>query len=147
MSPSRLAWWGVAQTKKAGIYLLKGETYPYDTLVCLGVTREQIIEYIEKHFDYKLSEADLTNLTMKGVGRTGQLENNSFILWLKHFPVLPNDFGALAHETFHVADLMLRFSGLSLSNESDEAWAYHVDWLTRCIYEAFDLCSPAPRRR
>lgn len=125
--------------KKTGFLLVKGQTFPYDVLVCLGATREQILEYFNKRFEDVISETEKNQLIMSGYGRTLHLENRAFILWTKDFPKTPEQFGYLAHEIFHVADLMLRSAGLSLSDDSDEAWAYQIDWLTKRIYTEFKL--------
>ena len=125
--------------KKARFLKIRGETFPYDVMVCLGTSREDILAYFKKHFINGLSAKDLEELQMTGHGRTLRLENNAFILWTKSFPRTPAEFGYLAHEIFHTADLILRFAGVSLSDDSDEVWAYQIDWLTHRIYSAFKL--------
>lgn len=125
---------------KGRFLLLKGETFPYDVVVCLGVTREDILGYMKKHFtDDALTEKDKEELVMNGHGRTVELDNNAFILWTNDFPRKPQEFAWLAHEIFHTADLILRRAGVSLSDDSDEVWAYQIDWLTRKIYTEFKL--------
>ena len=124
---------------KGGFLRIKGETFPYDVLVCLGVKREEILAYFDKHFVDALSPKDLENLEMKGHGRVVRLDNNAFVLWTADFPKTPEQFGWLAHEIFHTADLMLRKAGATLSDDSDEVWAYQIDWLTKIIFKAFKL--------
>lgn len=125
---------------KSGFLLLKGETFPYDVIVCLGVTREDILVYVKKRFtDDALSLNDLEGLQMRGHGRTLRLDNKAYILWTKNYPETPEQFAWLAHEIFHTCDLMLRSAGVTLSDDSDEVWAYQIDWMTRHIYRAFDL--------
>lgn len=118
---------------------MKGETYPYDVIVCLGVTREQILAYIDKKFVDALTPEEREDLVCEVRGKTFKLQNRAFILWLRDFPRGAQGHGWLAHEIFHTADLMLRGAGITLSNDSDEAFAYQIDWLTRRIYEAFKL--------
>lgn len=125
--------------------MIKGETFPYDVLVCLGVSREDILSYFEKHFADALTEKDKESIVMKGHGRVVMLESNAFICWVKEFPRTPEDFGYLAHEIFHTADLIIRKAGASLSDDSDEVWAYQIDWLTRKIYESYSLISGGKR--
>jgi len=94
--------------KKSGFLLIKGETFPYDVIVCLGVTREEILSYVHKRFINALTEDDKEKLIMNGHGRTVLLANNACILWTKDFPHTSQEFGWLAHEIFHTADLILR---------------------------------------
>lgn len=124
---------------KGGIFRVRGTVYPYDILVCLGVTREDILTYFKKTFLNALTDADKEQIKMTGLGRTVRLENNAFICWTKDFPRTSEQYSALAHEIFHTIDLMLRRAGLSLSDDSDEAWAYAIGWLTKEIYSAFKL--------
>ncbi len=125
--------------KKGGFLLIKGETFPYDVLVCLGVTREEILAYFKKHFEYDFAPEELEQLEMRGHGRTLRLNSNAMICWTKEFPRTAAEFGYLAHEIFHTADLIIRRAGATLSDDSDEVWAYQIDWLTRRIYWAFGL--------
>lgn len=122
---------------KKGFYKLVGETYPYDIVVCLGTTREEILAHFKKKFIKGLTKDDEEKLEMTGHGLTLRLDNKAFILWLAKYPRTSEQFGYLAHEIFHVADIMLRSAGLTLSDDSDEAWAYHIHWITRNIYKAF----------
>lgn len=126
--------------KKAGFLFIKGQTFPYDIVVCIGVTKEDIIKYFEKKFINALQKDDIEMLDVSGShGRTIRLENKAMILWLKKFPTTPEDFDYLSHEIFHTADLILRGLGAKLSDDSDEIWAYHIGWITRNIYKAFKL--------
>lgn len=133
---------------KINFALIKGETLPYDTLVCLGGTREQLLAYCALNFDNALTPEERDQLTtiVGAVGRTRRLNNGAYLLWLRDYPVTFKDFGILAHEIFHVADLMLRQAGLALSNDSDEIWAYHIEWLTRRVYTAFNFTSHTTAR-
>lgn len=41
--------------------------------------------------------------------------------------------GVTVHECFHVSQHILGTSGVRLSSESEEAYAYHIDWLIRQV--------------
>jgi hypothetical protein len=126
--------------RKSGFLLLHGQTFPYDVLVALGATRDELLS----HFGAKyapLHEDEKEELQMIGKGRTVRLKSGAFVLWTKEFPNTPEHFGYLAHEIFHTADLMLRRAGATLSDDSDEVWAYQIDWLTKNIYSSFKLAA------
>ena len=131
----------MSKKNKAGFLLIKGETYPYDVLVSIGTTKEQILEYSKRKFIDCFTDEEITALTdlPSKKGYTLMLHNRALFLWLKHFPEKPEHYGFLAHEIFHAADLMLRRAGMSLSDDSDEAWAYQIDWLTKKIYQEFKI--------
>lgn len=125
---------------KKDILTIKGTVFPYDICVGLGIKREDFIAAMEKKYHDPFDAQDKENF-LKGTprGRVNQLHNNAFVLWVSVFPRKPHEFGWLQHEIFHAADLMLRYAGLSLGNESDEVWAYTIDYLTKTIYENYKL--------
>lgn len=41
------------------------------------------------------------------------------------------DYGTLTHELFHAVDMNLRSKGITLSDDSDETYAYHLGYFTR----------------
>lgn len=124
---------------KKGFLYIPGTVFPYDILVCLGTTKQDIIKYMDDKFENALTDKERTNLEIRGHGLAARLENNTYILWLKEFPTAYNDADYLAHEIFHVADLMLRKAGLELCDESDETWAYLIGYITKKIYTEFKL--------
>lgn len=124
---------------KSGFLLIKGEVWPYSVIVCLGVEKQHILDYGNIKFIKPFTIKDEEKLEMKGHGLTLRLENRAFVLWLKKFPKTPEEFGYLSHEIFHVADMILFHAGMTLSPDSDEAWAYLIDWYTKKIYTEFKL--------
>lgn len=124
---------------KYKIFLIKRETFDFDVLVCLGTERKDIINFANKRFKSAFTSDDLEKLEMRGCGLTVQLYSKAFVLWLKKFPTTLKDFGYLTHEIFHTSDLMLRQAGMVLSDDSDEAWAYQIGWLTKKIYEVLNI--------
>lgn len=41
----------------------------------------------------------------------------------------------LAHESFHAAEFLLRERGMTLTDSSDEAYAYYIAWMFRECYK------------
>lgn len=133
---------------KAGFLLIKGQTFPYDVLVCLGTTKQEILDYTDKKFENCFTDEEKELLNIEGKkGKVLRLKNRAFILWLPTYPILSDDFGHLAHEIFHTGDLILRAAGITLSDDSDEAFAYQIGWLTEKIYNSFNLCSSKQQQR
>lgn len=119
--------------------LIKGTVWPYDIIVTLGTTQRQFLDYVGKNFVNALSKDDIESLEFIKKGRTVRLENNAIVLWLKEYPSSPEWFGHLAHEIFHAADMILEQAGVTHTNDSDEVWAYLIDWITKEIYTQFQL--------
>lgn len=54
---------------------------------------------------------------------------------LHKFDHSPKSYGLIAHEIFHVADMLCREKGLTNSLDSDEAWAYLISYITEEFYK------------
>lgn len=126
--------------KRGGFSVIKGSVWPYDVVVCLGVSEKEFFDYMEAEFEKPFAEKDLEHLRFDNIrGKSVILSNNALVLWLKEFPNKPEWYGHLAHEIFHIADMILWKAGLSESEDSDEAWAYLIGWLTETIYSRFKI--------
>lgn len=102
--------------------------YPFDVLVCLGSSREEILSFLKKNSP---TESDVNALKMYGLGRTVLLDGGQTILWIKRKP--KKGSGVLAHEIFHAVDFLFDMIGIKLSRDSDEAYAYAIQHLTNEI--------------
>ena len=54
------------------------------------------------------------------------------------FHTRPSEPGIIAHEAFHAAYAILDYVGMTLSDSSEEAFAYMVDWLTSHIHKTIN---------
>ena len=57
-------------------------------------------------------------------GKCIKNDNNTIWLWTKH-----NDFGILAHECLHAVCYAFEDKGIVLSEDSEEAFTYYLQWL------------------
>ena len=69
-----------------------------------------------------------------GIGRTIMFESQ-MMMRLNNYPATASDFGLLQHEIFHVAEITLHDLGMNLTHDSDEAYAYLIQFITIKIYE------------
>ena len=119
-------------------YLIEGGTWPYDVIVALGPTEDEFFKYCEKRFSHPFTEDEKASFAFEGKkGRTLRLENNAIVIWMPVIPQNAQEIGNLAHEIYHAAYLMLTGAGVVPSNDSDEAFAYQIDFLTRKIWQRY----------
>lgn len=71
---------------------------------------------------------------------------NKYFIRLNDFERTPDCLGALAHETFHATVSILRRVGMSLTEESEEAYAYLNDFITRKTMEFLPTLGYASNR-
>lgn len=98
----------------------------------LGQTDEQLKKSLNK---YKIEWTD--TLKLKSVGRYVMLEGNQSVVRLDQVPESCADYGTLQHEIFHAVDQILRHIGINLTEDSDEAYAYLIGYITTKIYQRF----------
>lgn len=66
-----------------------------------------------------------------------KLERNHPVIRMANYPITVTDYGILQHEIFHAIDQILKYIGMTLSDDSDEAYAYLIEYVTREIYKRF----------
>ena len=76
-------------------------------------------------------------LKLDGVGRCVTFDTNQTVIRLDEIPGTCADYGTLQHEIFHAVDQIFRRIGMNLSEDSDEAYAYMIGYLTQEIYKRF----------
>lgn len=100
-------------------------TYPFDVMINVGTTTEDVIKKITK-LGYELNDIEKKKLEMHGVGRTVMLDGGQTIIILKKY-----DQAIMAHEIFHAVCMLFDKIGINFSEDSDEAYAYAIEYLTR----------------
>ena len=109
------------------IFKVSYKVYPFDCLVCVGVTTKEIIKRLES-YNFKLTEEEKEALDMSGNGRTIMLEGGQTIMRLQdtHLPTI-------THEIFHAVHFLFDKIHIDLCLESGEAFAYMTQFLTEEI--------------
>lgn len=95
-----------------------------------GKWHESFYEYAESHCngDTKEAELDLSRTTALVV----LFHKNNYL-----YIILPKDAnpGLIAHEVFHLALMICNYKGLTLTDSSEETYAYMIQWLMDEILE------------
>jgi hypothetical protein len=109
--------------------IISWEIYPFDLLFCYNCSDKNIRDYVEKNF-YKLTKREEKNLTFSNmVGGTVMLEGGQTILWIKN----KHDLGVLAHEVYHAVCFLMDRIDVQLSESSEEAFAYAIEFMMNKI--------------
>ena len=104
-------------------YIISIDIYQHDILVFFG-NKELLINELEKYLEPdQIEEFDTCMFD------TGQL-----VLYMPNVPKRIDDFVTLNHEIFHCTILILKRIGVSLSDDSEEAYAYLYEYITKMIY-------------
>ena len=109
--------------------------YPFDIMVSLGETDEQLFHKFKKT-NVEENEYDNAKYGSNNCrGRYCLFRCGASLIRLRKPPVTPEDYGYLQHEIFHAASTILWKVGVNLEPRvSDEAYAYLIQYLTEQIY-------------
>jgi hypothetical protein len=119
--------------------ILELPLYQRDILISFGETDEQFtinankINVFEKH-DYKIFH--LKEIESKR-GRYIMLEGGQSVIRLNYMPKFTesDEMGLLQHEIFHASTIILEDLGIRFKKQSEEAFAYLVQYITTEIYK------------
>lgn len=121
---------------KGSNFIIPLVVYPFDVMISIGETNEDIDKRFKK---YNLTAEDISLATFTShtvQGRTVMFSSNQTLIRLRNFPKSPVDYGNLQHEIFHAVTFVMDRIGMVLKvEESDEAYAYLIGYLTREIYK------------
>jgi len=116
--------------------------YDFDIMFSVGESNYQIYKAVEQRLkdeDFKIFQDDemLFKMPETTNGRTvHNLIGGQTIIRLRSKPKNPQGYSVLAHEIFHAVDFIMRHIGITLSPDSDEAYAYLIGYVTREFFKA-----------
>lgn len=121
---------------KKKIFVIDHGTYPFDILVAIGASHQEILDWLWEKRKFKPDEEEKEKLYMSGIGRTVMLRNGATILRLDNVKKKTDFHANLAHEVFHATEFLFNKIGIKHDSEiSSEAFAYQIGYITGSIYE------------
>lgn len=108
--------------------------YPFDVMISIAETDEQLRKSFKK---YSIEEDELWKWPHETAeGRFCLFPTNQGLIRLRRLPKTPQQYGYIQHEIFHYVTSVLDRIGMKLIiQESDEAYAYLIGYLTTEIYK------------
>ncbi len=102
--------------------------YDSQVIVLIGHTKEEVLKWIDKNVedDVKESAKGIVDVQSYTRARTACLHGGGSIIW-----IIKENKPVLIHELFHSTAYMLREKGIPLTQESEEAYAYLLGYLTQ----------------
>ena len=115
--------------KKIKPFIVDYKLYPFNVAVFFGHEEKDVKRWLARRYDTNREEDEI--LQMYGKGKTVMLEGGQTILWMPFIPNKGDQY--LAHEIFHAVQFLFDRIGITLSRDSDEAYAYAIQYLTNEI--------------
>lgn len=108
------------------IITLKGSTFDMDVIVLITEDTAFAARYVQQHLDTTATSADFD---ARGVTFTIN-DGRSPIVWMPD----ANDQTVVAHELLHATINILNWAGVPLTEDTEEAYAYELQYLTNEFY-------------
>lgn len=109
------------------LFRTTGGTFDIDIIVFTDTCKDNVAKEISAILKEEITIEDL-DVRAVTFYRYGQ----PIALW---FDINKMDCKIINHELFHVVACVLQWAGLSLSDETEEAYAYEMQYLTEVFYK------------
>ena len=117
-----------------------------DILIIYG-DEDHTRKTLQKYFDEEEVNEMLKGFNFKTKGRTMPTKFGSPLIWIPKIPETAQDVGFLVHELFHSTCAVMGNVGIDFSNESEEAFAYMIGFMTEKVLEELPTFScPSPQQ-
>ena len=104
------------------------DVFGHDIVVSIGQTDEDLYEEIKENISKKKFDKKMTN--QKSIATTFKLKTGCILIRFKDDIDNP---GIVAHEAFHAIVYLFEKIGIEYAYESEEAYAYSLEYLTNQI--------------
>jgi hypothetical protein len=104
------------------------DVYGHDIVVSIGQSDEDLYEEIKENISKKKFDKKMTN--QKSIATTFKLKTGCILIRFKDDIDNP---GIVAHEAFHAIVYLFEKIGIEYAYESEEAYAYSLEYLTNQI--------------
>ena len=113
-------------TTQYQIITLQGSTFDMDVIVLITEDTAFAARYVQQHLDTTATSADFD---ARGVTFSIN-DGRSPIVWMPD----ANDETVVAHELLHATINILNWAGVPLTEDTEEAYAYELQYLTNEFY-------------
>jgi hypothetical protein len=104
------------------------EVFGHDIIVSIGQSDEDLYEEIKENISKKKFDKKMTN--QKSIATTFKLKTGCILIRFKDDIDNP---GIVAHEAFHAIVYLFEKIGIEYAYQSEEAYAYSLEYLTNQI--------------
>lgn len=118
----------ISPVPKSVIKIIKTDVIPYDIMIASNVSIDKLITRLGK-YNLILPDESIESIKNGAIAHTIQLTNKGVVIYL---PSLVS-MGVIAHEVFHAVWMILRTMGVEPSEESNEIYAYLIEFYTNEI--------------
>lgn len=109
------------------------EIYDRDVMVHFG-KKEHLKDKLSNMFGREQASEIVSTISGEEKGKSLLLPGGQMILYMPDFPKDIKGLSILSHEIFHIVNFTLDKAGINLTDDSDEAYSYLIEFLTKKIF-------------
>lgn len=113
-------------TTQSKIVFITGSTFDMDVVVLVTQDTAYAAQYVRENLDSTVTGKDFDARAVT----FGPQDGKPIIIWLSD----AEDKGVVAHEFFHATLYKMYWAGMELHSETEEAFAYELQYLTTQFY-------------
>jgi hypothetical protein len=113
-------------TAQSKTVFITGSTFDLDIIVLVTEDTAYAAQYVRENLDSTVTGRDFDARAVT----FGPVEGKPIIIWLSD----AEDKGVVAHEFFHATLYKMYWAGMELHSETEEAFAYELQYLTTQFY-------------
>jgi len=113
-------------TTQSKTVFITGSTFDLDIIVLVTEDTAYAAQYVRENLDPTVTGKDFDARAVT----FGPQEGKPIIIWLSD----AEDKGVVAHEFFHATLYKMYWAGMQLHSETEEAFAYELQYLTNQFY-------------
>ena len=113
-------------TTQSKIVFIEGSTFDLDMVVLITEDTAYAAQYVRENLDSTVTSKDFDARAVT----FGPVDGKPIIIWLSD----AEDKGVVAHEFFHATLYKMYWAGMELHSETEEAFAYELQYLTTQFY-------------
>ena len=113
-------------TTQSKIVFITGSTFDMDVIVLVTEDTAYAAQYVRENLDSTVTGKDFDARAVT----FGPQDGKPIIIWLSD----AEDKGVVAHEFFHATLYKMYWAGMELHSETEEAFAYELQYLTTQFY-------------
>lgn len=117
---------------KSKNFILSYHIYPFDIMFSFGESDKKLFPKLRRK---GISEPELCEISGITRARAVVFKEGPSIIRMKNIPKTAEEFGFLQHEIFHAVYFLFTRIGITLGDQSDEAFAYAIQYLTEQVYK------------
>jgi hypothetical protein len=114
------------KTTQSKTFVITGSTFDRDVMVVVTQDTAYAAKYVRENLDSVFTSKDFDARAVT----FGFQRDRPIIVWLSD----AEDKGVVAHELFHATSYIMYWAGMELQTETEEAFAYQLQYLTNQFY-------------